>query len=73
MSSAGKYKDVPASEFAGPHGTFPINTKGRARNALARAHYAGSASKEAAIRRKVFKDYPSLFNETKYTKSGHKK
>lgn len=55
--SAGKYKNLPKSEFAGPQGTFPINTLARARNALARAHYAENPS---AIKAKVYKKYPEL-------------
>ena len=54
-SNAGKYKGV--HEFAGPDQTFPINTKGRARNALARAHFAENPS---SIRAKVHAKYPSI-------------
>jgi len=44
-SSAGKYKDVSPKEFCGASGgaskySFPVNSVKRARNALARAHYA---------------------------------
>lgn len=61
-SSAGKYKTVKPSEFAGAAGgaskySFPINTLARARNALARAHYAANPE---GIRRKVWKKYPQL-------------
>lgn len=61
-SSAGKYKTVKAKDFAGAAGgadkySFPINTKARARNALARAHFAPDPE---GIRRKVEKEYPSL-------------
>lgn len=55
MSNAGKYKGV--KEFAGPKGTFPINTKARAKNALARAHFASDPSK---IKAKVHAEYPSI-------------
>jgi hypothetical protein len=55
MSNAYKYKGV--KEFAGPDKTFPINTLARARNALARAHYAANPG---AIRSKVYKKYPAL-------------
>lgn len=57
MSNAGKYKDLPASDFAGPKGTFPIDTKARARNALARAHFSPHPEE---IRRKVHAKYPSI-------------
>lgn len=61
-SSAGKYKTVSKKDFAGASGgaskfSFPINTLARARNALARAHYAPNP---AGIRAKVYKKYPQL-------------
>lgn len=61
-SNAGKYKNVPKKDFAGKAGgassfSFPINTLARARNALARAHYAPDPS---GIRSKVYKKYPQL-------------
>lgn len=61
-SNAGKYKTVSPKEFAGASGgaskySFPINTLSRARNALARAHYAANPS---GIRAAVYKKYPDL-------------
>lgn len=61
-SNAGKYKTVAPKEFAGAAGgaskfSFPINTLARARNALARAHYAANP---AGIKAKVYKKYPEL-------------
>lgn len=61
-SSAGKYKNVKPSEFAGAAGgaskfSFPINTVVRARNALARAHFAPDPE---GIKRKVYAMYPEL-------------
>lgn len=61
-SSAGKYKNVPKKEFAGSAGgassfSFPINSISRARNALARSHYAPHPE---GIRRAVYKKYPKL-------------
>lgn len=61
-SNAGKYKGVSPKEFAGAAGgaskfSYPINTKKRARAALAYAHNAPNpAGIKAAVRRK----YPSL-------------
>lgn len=60
--SAGKYKTVSPTEFAGAAGgaskfSFPINTLARARNALARAHYAPNPE---GIRKKVYAKYPEL-------------
>lgn len=54
-SNAGKYKTK--GPYAGPDKTFPINTLKRARNALARAHFAANP---AGIRRKVYAHYPEL-------------
>jgi len=61
-SSAGKYKTVAPKEFAGKAGgaskfSFPINSLARARNALARAHYAPHPE---GIRAAVYKRYPQL-------------
>lgn len=61
-SSAGKYKTVAPKDFAGGAGgaakySFPINSLARARNALARAHYAPDPE---GIRRKVYAKYPQL-------------
>lgn len=64
QSNAGKYPGV--KDFAGPNGTFPINTKDRARNALARAHNAKNPS---AIKKAVYEKYPSLKPEVKKGKS----
>jgi hypothetical protein len=59
-SNVGKYKDVKS--FAGPSGgapagSYPINTKKRAKAALAYAH---NAPKPAGIRKAVHKKYPDL-------------
>lgn len=61
-SNAGKYKTVSPKEFAGAAGgaskfSFPINTLDRARNALARAHFAPNPE---GIKRAVYKAYPAL-------------
>ena len=61
-SNTGKYKDVSPKAFAGKAGgtsaySFPINTLARARNALARAHYAPHPE---GIRAKVYAKYPQL-------------
>lgn len=61
-SSAGKYKNVSPKSFAGKAGgasaySFPIDTLARARNALARAHFAPNP---AGIRAKVYAKYPQL-------------
>ena len=56
-SNAGKYTHVKASNFAGPDKTFPINSPDRARNALARAHFAKNPTE---IREKVHAKYPNI-------------
>jgi hypothetical protein len=61
-SSAGKYKHVAPKDFAGSSGgtskfSFPIDSLARARNALARAHYAPNP---AGIWAAVYKKYPQL-------------
>jgi type IV secretory pathway TrbL component len=61
-SNVGEYKRVAKSDFAGksggaPEGSYPINTKKRARAALAYAH---NAPNPAGIRKAVLKKYPSL-------------
>jgi len=61
-SNAGKYKNVKPRDFAGGAGggskfSFPINTIKRARNALARAHFAANPT---GIKAKVYKKYPEL-------------
>jgi hypothetical protein len=61
-SSAGKYKTVEPQDFAGKSGgaakySFPINTIARARNALARAHFAPNPS---GIKSAVYRRYPEL-------------
>lgn len=61
-SNVGKYKSVSPKAFAGAAGgaakySFPINTLARARNALARAHFAPDPE---GIKRKVYAKYPQL-------------
>lgn len=65
--SAGKYKNVSPKEFAGKSGgaskfSFPINTLARARNALARAHFAPDP---AGIKAAVYRKYPELKKRAK--------
>lgn len=61
-SNAGKYKDVSPKSFAGASGgaskySFPIDTMARAKNALARAHFAPNPS---GIKAAVYRKYPEL-------------
>lgn len=56
-SNAFKYPKVKKDDFAGPDGTFPINTLARAKSALKLAHNAPNPS---AIKAKVYRKYPQL-------------
>ena len=54
-------KKLPKKSFALPGARrYPIDTKARARNALARAAQNESKSTQKTIRAKVTKRYPSL-------------
>jgi len=69
-SNVGKYKNVKSSEFAGeeggaPEGSYPINTKSRAKSALKLAHNAPNPS---GIKREVYKKYPELKKDSKKKK-----
>jgi hypothetical protein len=60
--SAGKYKTVSPKEFVGKAGgaskySFPVNSIKRARNALARAHFAPNPE---GIKAAVYRKYPEL-------------
>ncbi len=73
-SSTGRYKDVSPKSFAGKSGgtspfSFPINTLARARNALARAHFAPNPE---GIRRAVYKKYPELKKRHEMRERGEK-
>lgn len=61
-SNVGKYKNVSKGDFCGPagnapQGSFPVNTKKRARAALAYAH---NAPNPAGIKACVHRKYPSM-------------
>lgn len=73
-SSAGKYKEVSPKEFVGSSGgaskySFPVNTLARARNALARAHYAPNPE---GIKAAVYRKYPELKKRAVARKKGKK-
>lgn len=66
-SNVGEYKNLPKSDFAGPKGgappgTYPINTKKRAKAALS---YARNAPNPQGIKRAVYKKYPSFKKDKK--------
>ncbi len=62
MSNAGKYKlskttSAGKSNFAGPSGTYPINTLKRAKSALRLAHFSNNPDR---IKKNVYKRWPAL-------------
>lgn len=59
--STKRRKSLPKGSFAVPSKRkYPIDTKARARNALARVSQHGSSAEKAAVRRKVKSKYPSI-------------
>lgn len=69
-SNVGKYKNVSPKAFAGtaggaPKGSYPINTRKRAKAALSYAH---NAPNPEGIRKAVHKKYPGLGKPKKKSK-----
>lgn len=61
----GKYKNLKASQFGlAAQRKYPLNTKKRARNAIARASQHATAAQKAQIRRRVKAKYPSIKQST---------
>lgn len=59
--TARRRKKLPKSAFAIPSKRlYPIDTKARARNALARAAQSGTRGSYSTVRKAVIKRYPSL-------------
>lgn len=66
-SNVGEYKNVSKGSFAGPRGgapagSYPINTKARAKSALKLAHNAPNPS---GIKNAVYRKYPDLRPKSK--------
>jgi hypothetical protein len=54
-------KKLPSSVFAEPgKRKYPLDTKNRAKNALARVSQHGSPAEKAAVRRKVHGKFPGI-------------
>jgi hypothetical protein len=53
-------KALPASSFAGPDRSYPVNDPAHARNALSRVSQFGSPALKAKVRAKVKKKYPGI-------------
>jgi hypothetical protein len=74
---------LPSKDFALPGkgtgrggkgpGSYPIDTKARARNALARGAQHASSGEQAEIKRKVERKYPSISVAGKKTERGGEK
>ncbi|MFI6854497.1 hypothetical protein [Streptomyces sp. NPDC050416] len=61
-----KRKSLPKSAFGVPSKRkYPLDTKGRARNALARVAQHGTSSEKAQVRKAVKRKYPSITNRKK--------
>lgn len=61
----GQRKALPKSQFAIPSeapepGSYPIDTKNRARNALARVSQFGSSAEKSKVRSAVHRKFPSI-------------
>lgn len=70
--SGKKRKQLPKTSFALPgKRKYPVDTKNRARNALARVSQHGSKSEQKAVRTKVRSRYPSI-GKTRRRKKGGK-
>lgn len=73
--TARKRKRLPKSSFAVPgKRKYPVDTKARARNALARVAQHGTPAEKKQVKAKVRKRYPSIaVAGKKTTKRGRKK
>ena len=60
---------LPASTFAGPDRSYPIEDENHARNALARAAQHASPELKSKIRAKVKRKYPNIKVEGEAAKS----
>lgn len=58
--TASRRRRMAPSQFALSGRRYPIDTIGRARNALARVAQHGNPSEKATVRRKVHARYPSI-------------
>lgn len=60
---------LPASSFAGPDRSYPIENASHARNALARAAQHASPELQAQIKSKVRRKFPNITVEGEAAKS----
>lgn len=67
-------KTLKSSQFAEPgKRKYPVDTRNRAKNALARVSQFGSESEKAAVRKKVSAKYPSIGHKSQKRKKGKQK
>lgn len=60
LTAAGRKKMKPSSFGLPGKRKYPLDTKARARNALARVSQHGTPAEKAQVRRKVASKYPSI-------------
>jgi hypothetical protein len=65
---AAKRDKLPASSFAGPDRSYPVNDMSHARNALARVSQHGTAELKARVRAKVHKKFPGIKQHDEHMK-----
>lgn len=58
--TAGQRNALPARDFAGPDRSYPIESPGHARNALARVAQDGAAAVKARVRAAVHRKFPGI-------------
>ncbi|MGW7688826.1 hypothetical protein ACWGMA_08020 [Streptomyces asiaticus] len=69
--SSKKRRALPKNSFALPgKRKYPVDTKNRARNALARVQQHGSPAEKKAVRAKVRARYPSIGKTSRRKKGG---
>jgi hypothetical protein len=51
---------LPATDFAGPDRSYPVNDASHARNALARVSQFGTAELKRKVREKVYRKFPDI-------------
>ena len=66
--SAKTRNKLPASSFAGPDRSYPIEDAGHARAALSRAAHNASPALEAKIKAKVRRKFPNIHVEGEASK-----
>lgn len=51
---------IPKEDFAGPHESYPVDTKKRAKAALGLVGMHGTAALKAEVRAKVHRKFPGI-------------